>query len=144
MNNNPEAEDILRQWPVSDNQHEKSFFEGWFQVVLIVLNMTITLFFIINDQFRDEKAVRSGFWRMVSIPFTGIFFVECAIVIFSTDGGTIIREKKLYILELICQILSIFAYIKLYSDGSDQDYADGGSLLSFAFMVRNLRVSCLL
>ena len=144
MNNNPEAEDILRQWPVSDNQHEKGFFEGWFQVVLIVLNMTITLFFIINDQFRDEKVVRSGFWRMVSIPFTGIFFVECAIVIFSTDGGTIIREKKLYILELICQVLSIFAYIKLYSDGSDQDYADGGSLLSFAFMVRNLRVSCLL
>ena len=106
--------------------------------------MTITLFFIINDQFKDEKAVRSGFWRMVSIPFTGIFFVECAIVIFSTDGGTIIREKKLYILELICQILSIFAYIKLYSDGTDQDYADGASLLSFAFMVRNLRVSCLL
>ena len=144
MNNNPEAEDIIRQWPVSDNQHETGFFEGWVQVVLIVLNMTITLFFIINDQFKDEKVVRSGFWRMVSIPFTGIFFVECAIVIFSTDGGTIIREKKLYILELICQVLSIFAYIKLYSDGSDQDYADGGSLLSFAFMVRNLRVSCLL
>ena len=67
-----------------------------------MLNMTITLFFILNDQFRAEKAVRSGFWRMVSIPFTGIFFVECAIVIFTTDGGKILREKKLYILELIC------------------------------------------
>ena len=76
--------------------------------------MVITLTFILNDQFKDVKAVRSGFWRMVSIPFTAIFFIECALVIFTTDGGTIIREKKLYILEMICQALSILGYIRMY------------------------------
>ena len=81
---------------------ESGFFDGWVQVVLILLNLTVTLVFILNDQFKDEKAVRSGFWRMVSVPFTAIFFVECAMVIFTTDGGKILREKKIYILELIC------------------------------------------
>jgi len=60
------------------------------QVVLIVLNLLVTLVFIINDQFKDVKAIRSGFWRMVSVPITGIFFVECAIVVISTDGGKLI------------------------------------------------------
>ena len=107
--------------------------------------MTVTLVFILNDQFKNIKAVRSGFWRMVSIPFTAIFFVECALVIFTTDGGTIIREKKLYILEMICQALSILGYIKMFSpDGSDDNFANGASLLSFAFLVRNLRISTLL
>ena len=81
---------------------ERGFFDGWVQVVLILLNLTVTLVFILNDQFKDVKAVRSGFWRMVSVPFTAIFFVECAMVIFTTDGGKILREKKIYILELIC------------------------------------------
>ena len=113
--------------------------------MLILLNITVTLVFILNDQFKDVKAIRSGFWKMVSIPFTAIFFVECAMVIFTTDGGTILREKKLYILELLCQIISIMAYIKLFNtDGADEEYANGASLLSFAFLMRNLRISTLL
>ena len=39
---------------------------------------------------------------MVTLPFTGIYFIECAYIIFTTDGGTVLREKKLYIVELIC------------------------------------------
>lgn len=113
--------------------------------MLILLNISVTLVFILNDQFKDVKAIRSGFWRMVSVPFTAVFFVECAMVIFTTDGGTILREKKLYILELLCQIVSIMAYIKLFNtDGADEEYANGASLLSFAFLMRNLRISSLL
>jgi len=105
----------------------------------------ITLVFILNDQFRDVKEVRSGFWKLLSIPFTGVFFVECAIVVFSTDGGKILAEKKLYILELLLQGVSIMGYIKMYStSGDDSDYAFGASLLSFAFLMRNLRISMLL
>lgn len=92
--------DYEEEWQVE--KKPPSFLDGWLQVVLIILNITITCFFILNDQFRDVKAVRSGFWRMLSVPFTAIYFVEAAIVVFSVDGGTLIREKKLYILEIIC------------------------------------------
>jgi hypothetical protein len=82
---------------------------------------------------------------MVSIPFTALFFVECCMVIFSTSGTKILQEKKLYILEIICQIVSIMAYIKMFApDGPDDAYATGASMLSFAFLLRNLRVSYLL
>jgi len=82
---------------------------------------------------------------MVSIPFTAIFLVECAMVIFTTKGTKIIQEKKLYILEVICQIVSIMAYIKMFSPSADDyAYADGASMLSFAFLLRNLRISYLL
>ena len=81
---------------------------------------------------------------MLSIPFTAIYFVEMAMVVFSSDGATIVREKKLYILEIVCQIVSVLAYVKLYSDGTEDQYATGASLLSFAFILRNLRMSVLL
>ena len=82
---------------------------------------------------------------MVSIPFTALFLVECCMVIFTTSGTKILQEKKLYILEIICQIVSIMAYIKLFSpNGPDSDYATGASMLSFAFLIRNLRISYLL
>ena len=96
-------------WPLE--RREKGFFEGWVQVVLILLNLAITMFFILNDQFKDVKKIRTGFWRMLSIPFTAIYLVEAAMVIFSVDGGTLIREKKLYLLEIVCQFCSIYAYI---------------------------------
>ena len=112
--------------------------------MLILLNLAITLFFIINDQFTEVKKIQSGFWRMLSIPFTAIYFVEMAMVVFSSDGATIVREKKLYILEIVCQIVSVLAYVKLYSDGTEDQYATGASLLSFAFILRNLRMSVLL
>ena len=57
---------------------------------------------------------------MLSIPFTAIYFVEMAMVVFSSDGATIVREKKLYILEIVCQVVSILAYVKLFSDGSEE------------------------
>lgn len=82
---------------------------------------------------------------MVSIPFTALFFVECAMVIFTTKGTKILSEKKLYILELLCQAVSIMAYIKMFSpNGDDSAYAEGASMLSFAFLLRNLRISYLL
>lgn len=90
---------------------EKNWYDGWVQVALIALNLSITLMFILNDQFKDVKEVRSGFWRMASIPFTAIFAVEGAMVIFSTDGPTLLNEKKVYIVEVICQICSVYAYI---------------------------------
>lgn len=71
-------------------------------MVLILLNVLVTVVFILNDQFKSDKRVRSGFWRMLSVPFTAIFFVEAAMGIFSSDGATIFREKKLLILEVIC------------------------------------------
>ena len=78
------------------------FFEGWVQVLLILLNLSITLLFILNDQFTTKKEIRSGFWRMVSIPITAIYFVECCFVIFTTQGSVILSEKKLYIIEVVC------------------------------------------
>ena len=61
---------------------------------------------------------------MVSIPFTALFFVEMCMVIFTTSGTRIIQEKKLYIVELICQIVSIIAYIKMFNpNGADDAYA---------------------
>ncbi len=96
-------------WPMTPK--EKNWYDGWVQVALIALNLSITLMFILNDQFKDVKEVRSGFWRMASIPFTAIFAVEGAMVIFSTDGATLLNEKKVYIVEVICQICSVYAYI---------------------------------
>lgn len=43
------AEGEEEYWPMSPR--EKSFFDGWTQVVLIALNLGITLMFILNDQF---------------------------------------------------------------------------------------------
>lgn len=123
---------------------EKGFFDGWIQVVLILLNVLVTVVFILNDQFKSDKRVRSGFWRMLSLPFTAVFFVEAAMGIFSSDGATIFREKKLLILEVICQAVSIWAYIMMYTDGTEMQYATGASMLSFAFLLRNLRISVLL
>ena len=138
------AETYGQDWPV-ESRSRAGFFDGWVQVILILLNLTITIFFILNDQFKDEKKVRSGFWRMVSIPFTAVFFVECCMVIFTTSGTKIIQEKKLYILEFLCQIVSILAYAKMFTpNGPDDAYATGASMLSFAFLLRNLRISYLL
>lgn len=81
---------------------------------------------------------------MVSIPFTAVYLVEMLIVLFTSDGATIIREKKLYILEFVCQVCSIYGYVLMYSQGSQQDFANGASLLLFGFLVRNLRISILL
>ena len=51
----------------------------------------------------------------------------------------------MYILELICQIVSILAYVKMFNpNGPDDAYATGASMLSFAFLLRNLRISYLL
>jgi|Transcript_9080 hypothetical protein len=81
---------------------------------------------------------------MLSIPFTAVYLVEAAMVIFSVDGGTLLREKKLYLLEIVCQLCSVFAYIKMFTQGSEEDFAMGAALLSFAFLLRNLRISLLL
>ena len=69
-----------QEWPLE--RREKGFFEGWMQVVLILLNVAITACFILNDQFKEVKKIQSGFWRMLSIPFTAIYFIEAAMVIF--------------------------------------------------------------
>lgn len=81
---------------------------------------------------------------MLSIPFTAVFFVEAMIVILSVDGTSLLQSKKLYILELILQAISIYAYVMLYTDGPESQYAQGASMLSFAFLLRNLRISELL
>lgn len=114
------------------------------QVVLILLNVAITVLFILNDQFTEKKQIRSGFWRMMSIPFTAVFFIEAAIVILTVDGASLLQNKKLYILEVVCQAVSIYAYVLLYTDGAESQYAQGASMLSFAFLLRNLRISELL
>ena len=132
----------MDHWPVEDQP--KSFFEGWMQVVLILLNVAITVLFILNDQFAEKKQIRSGFWRMMSIPFTAVFFIEAAIVILTVDGASLLQNKKLYILEVVCQAVSIYAYVLLYTDGAESQYAQGASMLSFAFLLRNLRISELL
>ena len=102
------------------------------------------MFYILNDQFKEVKQIRSGFWKMLSVPFTAIYLVEAAMVIFSVDGGTLLREKKLYILEIVCQFCSIYAYVLMFTPGSEEDYAMGAATLSFAFLLRNLRISILL
>lgn len=56
---------------------------------------------------------------MLTIPFTAVYLIEAAYVIFSSDGATILREKKLYILEVVCQILSVYGYVEMFSDGTD-------------------------
>ena len=110
-----------------------------------MLNLGVTLFFIINDQFKEVKTVRSGFWKLLTLPITGIYFLECAMVIFTTGGGTIIREKKLYLIELLCQAVSVWAYLYMFDpNAEDGQYATGASLLTFAFMLRNLRLTVLL
>ena len=114
------------------------------QVVLILLNVAITVFFILNDQFREVKQIRSGFWRMLSIPFTAVFFVETVMVVLSVKWQTLLQSKKLYIIEVICQAVSIYAYVLMFSDGTESEFAQGASMLSFAFMIRNLRISVLL
>jgi len=59
---------------------------------------------------------------MASIPFTAVFAVECAMVMFTTKGTKILNEKKLYILEVFLQALSVYAYIKMYApDGAGSD-----------------------
>ena len=83
-------------------RRERGFFDGWMQVILVLLNVGITLMFILNDQFKEVKKIQSGFWRMLSIPFTAIYAVEAGMVIFSVDGATLISEKKLYLLEIVC------------------------------------------
>ena len=57
---------------------------------------------------------------------------------------SIIREKKLYILELFCLIFAVIGYIKMFSDGSNDDFVTGASYVLFSFLVRNLRISYLL
>ena len=81
---------------------------------------------------------------MLSIPFTAIFLVECLMVIFTHRGSVIIREKKLYILELMCQVCSILGYVKMFTNSSNEMYAQGATLLQFGFLLRNLRISILL
>ena len=120
------------------------FFEGWVQVLLIILNLSITLLFILNDQFTTKKEIRSGFWRMVSIPITAIYFVECCFVIFTTQGSVILSEKKLYIIEILCQAVAVLAYVKLYGGNTEEAYAIGATYLSFSFVLRNLRITILL
>lgn len=56
---------------------------------------------------------------MMSIPFTAVYFVEAAMVIMSSDGTSILQGKKLYILEVICQAVSIYAYVLMYTDGPE-------------------------
>ena len=111
--NATEAYYELESWPLE--RRAKGFFDGWMQVVLILLNLTITCLFILNDQFKEVKKIQSGFWRMLSIPFTAVFLVEAIVVIFSHNGSTIIREKKLYLLEIACQFCSIYGYIKMFT-----------------------------
>ena len=130
------------QWPLE--RREKGFFDGWMQIVIILLNVVITCLFILNDQFKEVKKIQSGFWRMLSIPFTAIYLVEAIMVMFSQDGATLLREKKLYLLEIVCQACSIYGYVKMFTQGSDEDFAEGAALLSFAFLLRNLRISVLL
>mmetsp|Transcript_990 Transcript_990/g.1557 ORF Transcript_990/g.1557 Transcript_990/m.1557 type:complete len:434 (+) Transcript_990:220-1521(+) len=43
------------QWPLE--RREKGFFDGWMQVVLILLNVLITGVFILNDQFKEVKKI---------------------------------------------------------------------------------------
>ena len=143
MTNGARAPDYEEHYPVEARERH-GFFDGWAQVVLICLNVLITCFFILNDQFREVKAIRSGFWKLLSVPFTAIFAVECAYIIFANDIGTIIREKKLYILELFCLIFAVIGYIKMFSDGSNDDFVTGASYVLFSFLVRNLRISYLL
>ena len=114
------------------------------QVVLILLNVAITCMFILNDQFKEVKKIQSGFWRMLSIPFTAVYFIEMAMVIFQSDGTTLLRDRKLYLLEIVCQVCSILGYVKMFTQGTDNDFAMGAALLSFAFLLRNLRISVLL
>jgi len=138
-----QAQNYEDHWPVE--RPESGFFDGWMQVVLILFNVLITVVFILNDQFKEVKQIRSGFWRTVSIPFTAVYFVEMAIVVFTHDGSAILQHKKLYILEMICQAVAVMAYVKLYSpNGPNEMYALGASLLSFSFLLRNFRVSVLL
>ena len=99
------------------------------------MNITITCFFILNDQFKEMKMIRSGFWRMLSVPFTCIYLVECATVMFQSDAGTILREKKLYLLELFCLAFAIWGYVLMFSEGSNKDYATGASYVSFSFLI---------
>ena len=56
----------------------------------------------------------TGYWRWISIPFTAVYFVELALVICRVDSETLIQKKKLYILEMVCQIVSVIAYYKIY------------------------------
>ena len=81
---------------------------------------------------------------MLTIPFTAIYLIEAIIVLFATDGSTILREKKLYLLEVVCQICSIIGYVYMYTEGTQEQFAEGAALLSFAFLLRNLRVTVLL
>ena len=81
---------------------------------------------------------------MLSIPFTAVFLVECLMVIFTHRGSVIIRSKKLYILELMCQVCSILGYVKMFTNSSNEMYAQGATLLQFGFLLRNLRISLLL
>ena len=72
------------------------------QIVLILMNLFITMVFILKDQFLTIKNIRSGFWRDLTIPFTAVFLIEAVMVIIKSSGATILRERKLYILEVIC------------------------------------------
>mmetsp|Transcript_4748 Transcript_4748/g.6258 ORF Transcript_4748/g.6258 Transcript_4748/m.6258 type:complete len:315 (+) Transcript_4748:1409-2353(+) len=114
------------------------------QVVLIVLNVFLTSVFILRDVFNDTKKIRSGFWRDVTIPFTAVYLAEAVMVVLSTSGKTLMRDKKLHVLEIILQLCSGLAYVKMFRPSSEQDYAMGSSLLSFVFLLRNLRLSILL
>ena len=81
---------------------------------------------------------------MLAIPITAIYLVETLFIMFVYDAATIVQSKKIYILELVCQACSIAAFIKIYTYSDQETYAEGVSLLCFAFLIRNLRISFLL
>ena len=42
--------EYVQHWPTEERETD-GFFDGWIQVVLILMNLAITIFFIFNDQF---------------------------------------------------------------------------------------------
>ena len=117
--------------------------EGWTQVALILLNVLATCFFVVSDQFNEVKNIRDNFWRLLSIPITTIYLVETVVVLRQSSFSQIVLARKLYALEFLLQTVSVFAYVKIYSDESEEQYALGSSMLLLAFLMRNLRVTIL-
>lgn len=87
---------------------------------------------------------------MVTIPLTVLYFVEMAVVLLTYDCATLLQNKKLYILELVCQVVAVAALVKnITHDWSGQYhrcwwYAESFSIMSFSFLLRNFRICILL